>query len=94
MSMTTIDLPPELIERAQGKANRENLDIAEVVRRLLARWVSGDVKIESEDRARLAQRARRSRGIWKDRDPDAYLAASRAGLSTRDEDLDDARLVV
>jgi len=42
----------------------------------------------------LAERARRSRGIWKDRDPDAYLAASRAGLSERDEDLGDARLVV
>jgi hypothetical protein len=53
-----------------------------------------DVQIESEDRARLAERVRRSRGIWKDRDPDAYLAASRAGLSVRDEDLGDARLVV
>ncbi len=89
MSMTTIDLPPELIERVQGKASRENLDITEVVRRLLARWVSGDVQFESEDRASLAERARKSRGIWKDRDPDAYLAASRAGLSTRDEDLVD-----
>jgi hypothetical protein len=94
MAMTTVDLQPELIERAQGKATRENLDIAEVVRLLLARWISGDVGIESEDRARLAERALKSRGIWQDRDPDAYLAASRAGLSVRDEDLGDARLVV
>jgi hypothetical protein len=92
--MATVDLPPELIERAQGRATRENLDLAEVVRRLLTRWVSGDEKIEPENRVKLAEQARRSHGIWKDRDPDAYLVASRTGLSERDEDLGDARLVV
>lgn len=78
--MIMVDLPSELVEHSRIKATRENLDIAEVVRRLLARWVSGVVQIESEDRVSLAERARRSRGIWKDRDPDAYLAASRSGV--------------
>jgi hypothetical protein len=48
----------------------------------------------ASEQDRAGWMARRSRGIWKDRDPDAYLAASRAGLSEPDEDLGDARLVV
>jgi hypothetical protein len=33
-----------------------------------------------------------SRGIWRDRDPDQFLAASRSGLDLRDEELKSARL--
>jgi hypothetical protein len=32
--------------------------------------------------------------MWADRDPDAYLAASRTGLKERDKGLEDARLDV
>jgi hypothetical protein len=49
---------------------------------------------ESESAAKeaLTAKARASRGMWADRDPDAFLAESRSGLSKRDKDLDLARL--
>ena len=36
--------------------------------------------------------ARAARGMWADRDPDAYLEESRAALDKRDEELKRARL--
>ena len=36
--------------------------------------------------------ARDARGMWEDRDPDAYLTASRARLKDRDKELTRARL--
>ena len=65
-----------------------------VLRDLLARWVAGDIKLASEEPTQdeLVALARAARGMWADRDPDAYLAASRAGLKARDKDLEDARV--
>jgi hypothetical protein len=91
MHQTTIDLPPELLEQVRAKAEREHLSLEEVLRQLLARWVL-DASAGHRSREVLVRQARASRGMWRDRDPDEFLAASRSGLSERDEDLQNARL--
>ena len=90
----TVDIPPELLEQAKDKARRENLSVDEVLRKLLSLWVIDDLQLLVHERSRemLAPTARASRGIWQDRDPDQFLAASRSGLDHRDEDLKSARL--
>ncbi|MEE8390631.1 MAG: type II toxin-antitoxin system MqsA family antitoxin [Anaerolineae bacterium] len=40
------------------------------------------------------QLARKAFGMWSDRDPDEYLAHSRAGLALRDQEVEDARMGV
>jgi len=96
MHRTTINVPDAVFHRARIKALRENVTVSEVLRDLLARWVAGEISIGSEERSReeLVALARAARGMWADRDPDTYLAASRAGLEERDRDLEDARLDV
>jgi hypothetical protein len=96
MHRTTINMPDAVFQRARVKALREDVTVSEVLRDLLARWVTGEIKLASEERSReeLVALARAARGMWADRDPDAYLAASRTGLKERDEELEHARLDV
>jgi plasmid stability protein len=94
MHRTVINVPQETFQRARIKAVREGTNVSEVIRHLLARWVSGEVRLDTEEssREKLVALARAGRGMWADRDPDAYLTESRAGLETRDEELERARL--
>jgi hypothetical protein len=96
MNPRTVDIPPELLERAEVKARRENLSVDEVLRKLLSLWVVDDpgLLVRESSRKALAAQARASQGIWQDRDPDQFLAASRSGLDDRDEELKNARLDV
>ena len=96
MHRTTINVPESIFRRARIKALKEDVTVGEVLRELLARWVAGEIGLTSGERSReeLVALARSARGMWADRDPDAYLAASRAGLRERDEELDHARLDV
>jgi hypothetical protein len=94
MHRTTINVPKDVFRRAKIKALRENIAVAEVIRDLLARWVSDEIKLSSQERS-LEERielARSAGGMWADRDPDAYMAASRIGLKERDKELTNARL--
>ncbi len=94
---TTLRLPRELLREARVKAVREGLSLSEVIRRLLRLWLGGRVEVEPfplpqpDDRVRMAREAF---GMWRDRDPDAYLRRSRTGLTTRDREIEDARLGV
>ena len=94
MHRTTINVPDSLFQRARIKALRENLAVSEVIRDLLARWVTGEIELSSKEHSRekLVALACSARGMWADRDPDDYLAVSRAGLRERDEELENARL--
>lgn len=88
MHRTTINLSEPVLEQAKIKARREEVTVSEVIRELLARWVADDIELGLGDptRDRRVALARAARGMWADRDPDAYLAASRAGLSEHDEE--------
>jgi hypothetical protein len=79
MHRITIDVPESIFQRARIKALRENVAVSEVIRDLLARWVAGEIELASKERSRekLVDLARVARGMWADRDPDSYLAASR-----------------
>ena len=94
MHRTTINVSESIFQQARIKALREDVTVSEVMRDLLARWVAGEIDLSGHDRTRekLAALARDAQGMWADRDPDAYLAASRAGLEVRDQELTDARL--
>jgi len=94
MHRTTINLPDDIVQRARVKALREDVTVSQVLRELLARWVAGEINLAAEERTReeLVALARAARGMWADHDPDAYLAASRAGLKDRDQELERARL--
>jgi hypothetical protein len=83
----TINVPNSLFQRAKVKAQRENVAVGEVICVLLQRWVSGEIEISSEEPLAedLITLARSTRGMWSDRDPDDYLAASRVGLQKRGE---------
>lgn len=96
MHRTTINVPEPLFQQARIKALRQSVAVSEVIRHLLARWVAGDIKLSSEEESRekLVALARSARGMWADRDPDAYLSASRAGLGERDAELSHARLAL
>lgn len=89
-----IQVPEAVFQRAKLKAERDGVVVDQVARDLLTRWVDGQIHLVAETRSReaLAALARAARGMWADRDPDHYLAASRAGLSRRDEELRHARL--
>ena len=94
MHRTTLNLSERVLQQAKIKALREHLTVSEVIRDLLARWVAGEIRVNPTDRAedsRIAL-ARAAHGMWADRDPSIYLAASRAGLKQRDEELAHARL--
>jgi len=79
MHRTTINVPESIFQRARIKALRENVAVSEVIRDLLARWVAGEIELASKERSqeKLVDLARAARGMWADRDPDSYLAASR-----------------
>ena len=96
MHRTTVNIPDDIFQQARIKALRERIAVGEVIREFLDRWVGGELDLVArppsrEERVALARRAR---GMWADRDPDAYLAASRSGLQDRDEELEHARLAL
>ena len=102
MHRTTINVSEPVFRQARVKALREGLTVSEVIREMLARWVQGEIDLTPGGRSRqqTVALARSARGMWAlsdsletgDRDPDEYLAASRAGLKKRDEELTHARL--
>ena len=94
MHRTTINVSESVFQEARIKALREDVTVSEVVRDLLARWVAGeiDLSVQQRTRDRLAALARDAQGMWSDRDPDTFLAASRARLHERDQELTNARL--
>ena len=94
MHRTTINVSERVFQEAKIKALREQVTVSEVIRELLARWVEGEIDLAAGERSRDRQvaLARAARGMWADRDPDTYLAASRAGLAEHDEELAHARL--
>lgn len=94
MHRTTLNIPEGLFRKAKVKAAAERVPLSEVLRNLLDRWVTGEVALETGDRSRreTVERARRTFGMWRDRDPDAVLDESRASLKGRDREIEDARL--
>jgi hypothetical protein len=94
MHRTTVNFSEPVFQQAKIKALREQVTLSEVIRELLARWVANEITLEPGTQARERQvaLARAARGMWADRDPDAFLAASRARLSEHDEELVHARL--
>jgi len=94
MHRTTISVSKRVLQEAKIKALREDVTVSEVVRELLARWVADEIDLQPGKRSRDRQvaLARAAQGMWADRDPDAFLAASRTRLSERDEELAHARL--
>lgn len=94
MHRTTISVPDGLFRRAKDKAATERVALSEVLRKLLDRWVTGEVVIEPKDRPprKTVEEARQTFGMWKDRDPDTFFKDSRAGLKARDRKIEDARL--
>jgi predicted CopG family antitoxin len=94
MHRTTINVSEPVFQQAKIKALREQVTVSEVIRELLARWVADEIDLEPGKQARERQvaLARAARGMWADRDPGAFLAASRDGLAERDEELAHARL--
>lgn len=93
MHRTTLVLSDDLFRHARSKATSEGVSLSEVLRGLLDRWVTGEVRLPEpeEDRGPDADRAASSFGMWKDRDPDQLLRESRVGLEDRDRELEDAR---
>ena len=94
MHRTTINVSEPVFREAKIKALREETTVSEVIRELLDRWIANEIELDPGDSARdrHVALARAARGMWADRDPDAYLAASRAGLRERDEELAHAYL--
>ena len=94
MENATVSIPESIFERAKIKAQQEDRAVDQLVSDLLDRWVAGEIHLPAPRRSRdeLVALARAARGMWADRDPDRYLAAGRAGLAERDEELDNARL--
>ena len=83
MHRTTVSLAEPVLRQAKLKALQEGLTVSEAIRELLAYWVAGEIELGAGDCARERQvdPARAARGMWADRDPDTYLAASREGLA-------------
>lgn len=56
--------------------------------------MTGEVDLGGGDRSRqeAVERARRTFGMWRDRDADEFLRESRKGLSDRDREIEDARV--
>jgi hypothetical protein len=94
MHRTTINVSEPVFQQARIKALREQVTVSEVIRELLARWVADEIDLDAGKQARDRQvaLARAARGMWADREPEGFLAASRAGLEERDEELAHARL--
>jgi hypothetical protein len=93
MHRTTINIPTDLYQRARIKALREDLSISEVIRDLLNSWTAGEITITPPiSREKMISLARAGEGMWSDRDPDLFLADSRAGFDVRDREISNARL--
>ena len=92
---TTVRFSVEMLREARIKAINDGLSLSEVLRRLLRLWLRGEITLEGEqDTSQQLQLAREAFGMWSDRDPDEYLARSRAGLALRDREVEDARMGV
>ncbi len=91
---TTIRLPADVFREARIKAINEGLSLNEVLRRLVRLWLRGKVTLEDTQDSHKIRLAREAFGMWGDRDPDEYLACSRAGLTLRDQEVEDARMGV
>jgi len=89
---TTLVLSDDLLREARRKASAEGLSLSQVLRGLLDRWVVGEVRlpVAEEDHRPGLDQALSTHGMWSDRDPDAFLQESRAGLKDRDRELEDA----
>lgn len=85
MHRTTLNLPDRLFRRAKIKATSEQSTLSEVIRSLLDRWVAGEVDLGGGDRSRqeAVEHARRTFGMWRDRESDDFLRRSREGLGER-----------
>jgi hypothetical protein len=96
MHRTTINFSESVFQQAKIKALREQVTVSEVLRELLARWVADEIDLDpaKQSRERQVALARAAHGMWADREPDTFLATSRARLSERDEELAHARLDV
>ena len=94
MENSTVRIPESVLERARIKAEKEDKAVEQIVRDLLDGWLEGAIHLTTErpPRKELVALARAAQGMWKDRDPDEYLALSRSGLDQRDEELQNARL--
>ena len=93
MHRTSFTFSETLFRRAKLKATAEGTTVSEVLRALLNLWTRGEISLDSGDPQEiLKKKALDSFGMWKDRDPDAFLEESRSGLNERDRDLTDARL--
>lgn len=94
MHRTTLNIPDGLFRRAKVKAASEKVPLSEVLRNLLDRWVTGELAMETGGRSRreAVECARKTFGLWRDRNPDTLLKESRAGLKPRDREIEDARL--
>lgn len=91
---TTVRFPSDVLREARIKAIHRGLSLSEVLRRLLRLWLRGKIVLEAEDTSRQVQLARQAFGMWSDRDPDEYLAHSRAGLSLRDREIENVKMCV
>lgn len=92
---TTVRFPTDVLREARIKAIHEGLSLSQVLRRLLRLWLRGKIALETkEDTSHQIQLARKAFGMWSDRDPDEYLAHSRAGLIARDREVENARMGV
>lgn len=94
MHRTTLNIPDRLFRNAKIKATSERLPLSEVIRGLLDRWVAGEVDLGGGDRSRseVVERARKTFGMWRDKDSEHFLRDSRSGLSDRDREIENARV--
>jgi hypothetical protein len=94
MHRTTLNLPDPLFRKAKIKATSEHSTLSEVIRGLLDRWIAGEVDLGGGDRSRqeTVKRARKTFGMWRDREPDELLRRSREDLAKRDQEIEDARV--
>ncbi len=93
MHRTTIAFSERLFRQAKLKAASEGVPLSQVLRKLLERWIKGEVRLDKEpSREDIVEQALASFGMWRDRDPDELLRESRTGLERRDEELKNARV--
>ncbi|MCP4592205.1 MAG: hypothetical protein GY842_15845, partial [bacterium] len=71
MYQANIALPDDLFRQAERKASSEGVNLSEVVRSLVARWVTDEVTTSESDttRQQTLDKAIASYGMWSDRDP-------------------------
>ena len=94
MHRTTIALREDLARQARIKATAEGVTVSEVIRDLLSRWLRGEVRLGGPHGSReaVASLALATYGMWRGRDPDEFLAQSRASLAGRDREIEHARV--